>query len=78
MKVAAVNVVVKLQTDEQDIDINPGDYLIGDMNGVVVLPRDLAAKALPLMKKQVAADSQMAVEIQKGMSFTEASKKFRS
>jgi hypothetical protein len=30
------------------------------------------------MAKQVAADSQMAVEIQKGMSFAEANKRFRS
>lgn len=74
----AVNVPVKLQTDEQDITINPGDYLIGDLNGVVVLPRDLAEKAIPLMAQQVAADSKMAVEIEKGMTFAEASKKFRS
>lgn len=47
------------------------------MNGVVVLPKDLAEKAIPLMAKQVAADAKMAVEIEKGMTFTEASKKFR-
>ncbi|KAK5655395.1 hypothetical protein OQA88_5665 [Cercophora sp. LCS_1] len=78
LKVTAVNVPVKLQTDEQDMTINPGDYLIGDLNGVVVLPKELAEAALPLMAKQVEADSAMAVEIAKGMSFTEASKKFRS
>jgi regulator of RNase E activity RraA len=77
LKVVAVNVPVKLQTDEQDMTINPGDYLVGDLNGVVVLPRDLAEKALPLMAKQVEADSKMAVEIEKGMTFTEASKRFR-
>lgn len=77
LKVAAVNVPVKLQTDEQDMTINPGDYLIGDLNGVVVLPRELAERALPLMAKQVEADSNMAVAIQKGMTFTEASKRFR-
>jgi len=58
--------------------INPGDYLIADLNGVVVLPKELADKALPLMARQVEADSQMAVAIQQGMTFTEASKKFRS
>lgn len=77
LKVAAVNVPVKLQTDEQDMTISPGDYLVGDLNGVVVLPRELADKALPLMAKQVEADSRMAVEIQKGMTFSEASKRFR-
>lgn len=69
---------VKLQTTEQDMVIHPGDYLIGDINGVVVLPRDLAEAALPLMAKQVAADSAMAEAITGGMIFTEASKKFRT
>lgn len=68
---------VKLQTDEQDMTIRPGDYLIGDVNGVVVLPKELAEQAIPLMKKQVEADEKMAVEIAKGMSFSEASKMFR-
>ena len=77
VKVVGVDVPVKLQTDEQDMTINPGDYLIGDLNGVVVLPKDLAEKALPLMAKQTEADSKMAVEIKKGMSFTDAGKKFR-
>lgn len=53
LKVTAVNVPVRLQTDEQDMEIRPGDYLIADINGVVVLPIELAEKALPLMQKQV-------------------------
>ena len=78
LKVTAVNVPVKLQTDEQDLTINPGDYLIGDLNGVVVLPKHLAEEAIPLMAEQVAADAKMAVAIREGMTFAEASKKFRS
>jgi hypothetical protein len=78
VKVVDTNVPVKLQTDEQDVTIHPGDYLIGDLNGVVVLPKDLAEKALPLMAKQAEADAQMAVAIGNGMSFTEAGKKFRA
>ncbi len=77
-KVVAVNEPAKVLNDGRDIVINPGDYIIGDANGVVVLPRRLAEQGLPLMAKQVEADSQMAVEIQRGMTFTEASKKFRS
>ncbi|KAI0393752.1 RraA-like protein [Xylariaceae sp. FL0594] len=77
LKVAAVNVPVKLQTDEQDIEICPGDYLIADVNGVVVLPVALAEEALPLMQKQVEADNKMSIAIKDGMSFVEASKRFR-
>jgi regulator of RNase E activity RraA len=78
LKVVAVNEPVKASNDGRDIAINPGDYLIGDVNGVVALPKELAEQALPLMEKQVEADSKMAIAIQNGMTFAEASKKFRS
>jgi regulator of RNase E activity RraA len=77
VKVVGVNVPVKLQSDEQDITINPGDYVIGDLNGVVVLPKDQAEKVFPMMEKQGVADAKMAVAITGGMSFVEASKRFR-
>ncbi|KAK4144402.1 ribonuclease E inhibitor RraA/Dimethylmenaquinone methyltransferase [Dichotomopilus funicola] len=77
-KVVGVNEPVTVDNDGQDVVIRPEDYLIGDVNGVVVLPRELAEQALPLMKKQVEADSQMAAAIAGGMGFAEASKKFRS
>lgn len=77
VKVTAVNEPVELQSDVQSMLINPGDYLIADLNGVVVLPAELAEQALPLMEKQVQADSQMAKAIENGMGFMEASKKFR-
>lgn len=77
-KVVAVNEPVKVYNDGQYIVIHPQDYLVGDVNGVVVLPKELAEQALPLMAKQVEADSKMAVAIHKGMTFAEASKKFRS
>lgn len=77
LKVVGVNVPVKLATDEQDMEVHPGDYLIGDLNGVVVLPKELAAKALPLIKPSVDADDQMMAAIKGGMGFEEASKKFR-
>jgi len=77
-KVVAVNEPVKACNDGRDIVINPGDYLMGDINGVVILPNGLAEQAIPLMAKQVEADSQMAVAIQNGMTFADASKKFRS
>ncbi|KAK6078800.1 ribonuclease e inhibitor rraa dimethylmenaquinone methyltransferase [Seiridium cupressi] len=80
VKVVAVDVPVELQSAElqKGMLINPGDYVMGDLNGVVVLPKDLVDKALDLMRKGVEADQKMAVGIKKGMSFVEASKKFRN
>ncbi|KAK8061358.1 hypothetical protein PG994_007724 [Apiospora phragmitis] len=85
LKVAGVNVPVRLQQQQQGeeeggmlLTVRPGDYLIGDANGVVVLPAEEAERALPLMKKQVEADEKLAEAIQGGMGFSEASKKFRS
>lgn len=68
---------VKIQNEDQNISVHPGDYIIADLNGVVVLPSSLAQQALPLMERQVAADTKMADAIDQGMSFAEASKKFR-
>ncbi|KAK7984053.1 hypothetical protein PG989_011455 [Apiospora arundinis] len=89
LKVAGVNIPVRLQQrplEEEEregeegmlLAVRPGDYLIGDVNGVVVLPAEVAEQVLPLMKKQVEADERMAEAIQGGMGFSEASKKFRS
>jgi regulator of RNase E activity RraA len=77
VKVAGINQPVKLQTSEQDIDVRPGDYLIGDLNGVVVLPRELAHQVLPMMRKQVAANEKVAKAIMNGSKFVDATKKFR-
>ncbi len=57
--------------------ISPGDYLIADLDGVVVIPKDLVERVIPLMRPQVEADERMAEEIKKGMTFVEANKRFR-
>lgn len=69
---------MKLSTSFQDMVINPGDYIIGDIDGVVVLPQDLAEEAIPLMQSQVDADEKVREAINGGMTFVEAGKKFRA
>ena len=58
--------------------VNPGDYLIGDINGVVCLPRELAAKAVKLMASQAEADERIARDLEKGRGFEEASREYRA
>ncbi|KAH7381369.1 RraA-like protein [Phaeosphaeria sp. MPI-PUGE-AT-0046c] len=77
VKVAAVNVPVKLQSEHQDMEIRPGDYLMGDVNGVVVLPKEKAGEVIALMAKRVEADEKVREGLTKGLSFKEASAVFR-
>ncbi|KAH7350602.1 ribonuclease E inhibitor RraA/Dimethylmenaquinone methyltransferase [Rhexocercosporidium sp. MPI-PUGE-AT-0058] len=78
VKVSAINVPVKLQSEDQDVTIHPGDYLIGDLDGVVCLPQELAEKVLELMPSQVKADVKVAEDLDRGVKFAEASKKHRA
>ena len=77
LKVAAVNVPVTVRDGDLAWDVNPGDYIIADLNGVVRLPKELAGEVIPLIQKQVEADEKMAEAIKGGMGFSEAAKKFR-
>lgn len=61
-----------------DVTINAGDYIIGDLDGVVCLPKHLAEKAIDLIPSQVEADEKMAEDIKNGSTFSDASKKYRS
>jgi regulator of RNase E activity RraA len=71
--VTGVDVPIKLQTPESDSTIYPGDYIIADINGVVLLPKALVEVVLPMMAKQVAIDFQTAKDLRNGVSFAEAS-----
>lgn len=73
-----VNNAVRLQTEDQEATISPGDYLIGDLNGVVCLPKTLAETAVSLIESQVEADDRIAQDIKAGKTFAESSKKHRA
>lgn len=51
---------MRLNSEDQDAVIHPGDILIGDINGVVCLPQSLAEKALDLIQSQV--DGRLRIE----------------
>ncbi|GAM86468.1 hypothetical protein ANO11243_044820 [Dothideomycetidae sp. 11243] len=78
VRVSEVNSPVRLQSDEQDAVINPGDILIADLNGVVCIPQDLAPRIVELMASQADADEKVAADIKAGKTFTDASKEHRS
>ena len=58
--------------------IHPGDFFVGDLDGVVVIPQDLVEKVIPLLGPQVEADVRMAEAIAGGMGFVDAARRYRT
>ena len=69
---------VRLQSEEQEATVCPGDYLIGDLNGVVCLPRGLAEKAVALMGSLVEADERVKRDLEAGRPFAESAREHRA
>ncbi|KAL4812134.1 ribonuclease E inhibitor RraA/Dimethylmenaquinone methyltransferase [Aspergillus spinulosporus] len=72
-----VNVPVRLHSDHQDAWIRPGDYIIGDLNGVVRLPQELAEQVLEDIPAIAEADAKCAEGIKAGRVVQEVFKAFR-
>lgn len=75
VKIVAVNETIETK---EGVVVAPGDIVIADLNGVVVVPKDKLDQVVNLIPAQVHADEQMAEAIKAGMSFTDAGKKFRT
>ncbi|KAK5684330.1 hypothetical protein LTS10_004197 [Elasticomyces elasticus] len=78
MRVAAINEPVRLNSEDQDAVIRPGDILVGDINGVVCIPQELAEKVIELIPSQVEADEKVAADIKQGRPVAEAMKEHRA
>ncbi|KAJ6012641.1 ribonuclease E inhibitor RraA/Dimethylmenaquinone methyltransferase [Penicillium canescens] len=74
---SAVNVPVRLNSENQDAWIQPGDYIIADMNGVVRLPQELAEQVLDLIPAIAEADVKCAEGIKAGRTVAEVFREFR-
>jgi len=57
------------------VTVNPGDLILGDHDGVVVIPRQLAEQVISLAEEKVAGENLMRQKLAEGMSVSEA---FRS
>ena len=58
--------------------INPGDYLVADLNGVICIPQELVEKVVALIPSQVEADERIAKDLQAGRNFVESTKEHRA
>lgn len=59
-----------------DVNINPGDYLFGDEDGVIAIPRDMMPQVLKLTKEKFAKESGMRKELADGVKIDAVFKKF--
>lgn len=61
-EVAAIDVPVEVA----GVHIEPGDLIFGDVDGVVVVPKKIEAKALALAFKKVASENTVRAELKRG------------
>lgn len=73
-RAAVVDFRVPVEID--GVSIAPGDLLIGDIDGVVVVPRGVEDEVLERALYKVAAESRTRAAIESGMSSTTAYEKF--
>ncbi|KAF4535762.1 Ribonuclease e inhibitor rraa dimethylmenaquinone methyltransferase protein [Lasiodiplodia theobromae] len=74
---SAINVPVRLNSADQEAWIEPGDYIIADLNGVVRVPRDQAEAVLEAIPGIVEADEKCGEGIKQGRTVEEVFKEFR-
>ena len=71
------NVPLWVQTDDHVVTVNPNDYIIADLNGVVCIPQKLVKDTVAVLGPRAAADRKIARDIQAGMKFSEARRRHR-
>jgi 4-hydroxy-4-methyl-2-oxoglutarate aldolase len=54
------------------VHVNPGDFVLGDHDGVVVLPAAAAPEAIALAEQKMAGEDRVRDELARGMSLAEA------
>jgi regulator of RNase E activity RraA len=72
IKVVSMNTVVTID----GITVRPGDIIVGDGTGIACIPIEVAEEVLTTATKFDQQDKQGIEEIRKGLSFTEALRKF--
>ena len=73
----AINVPIAMPgTVTARVRVNPGDWIIGEADGVIVVPQQIAMEALEKAEDLEAREQGMREDAAKGMSFSDAYKKW--
>jgi regulator of RNase E activity RraA len=60
-----------------DLWINPGDFLVGDQDGVVVVPPSLTEQVVALCQERAEIDEKTFAALRSGHGMGESIKKYR-
>lgn len=71
--IVAMNVPVKIG----NVLVHPGDYIFGDLDGVVVIPKDIVMEVLVEAEAVVAAESEIRVAVANGAPLADLYNKFK-
>ncbi len=73
LKVSAINMPVEID----GVSVNPGDVIVADATGLVVVPHGEAGRVAELAQGYARDDKRAEQEIRNGLAFSEAMAKFR-
>lgn len=62
----------RVEVEIHGVTVRPGDLIVGDVDGVLVVPRDVESEVLALALEKVKGESLTRSAIDKGMSSTDA------
>ena len=74
--VRSVVVDFRVRIDINGVDVTPGDLLVGDRDGVLVVPQAIEAEVLALAVEKLRAELLVRAAIDGGASATDAFKEF--
>lgn len=57
--------------------ISPGDWIVGDLNGVICVPNSIVSQVVELLPQLGNAESKVEADIDQGISFAVGSKTHR-
>jgi regulator of RNase E activity RraA len=60
----------------EGVSIRPGDIVFGDLDGVLIVPKEAEREAITRALEKVAGENAVRKAIEKGMSTVEAFRKF--
>lgn len=66
----------RCQIEIGQVTINDGDYLFGDIDGVVIIPKEIASEVIDEALIKASKEKGLRKAVENGMSVTEAFKKF--